>query len=97
MAATQSLSLLHISPSYSSFGYWNSHTSSFFTPTVRLFIGVQLSIQPLSYRSKPSRRYSSIVATVSSTAATPFDSHSLHYFLRHPGEGRIRVALIRIG
>uniref|UniRef100_A0A251UA93 Uncharacterized protein n=1 Tax=Helianthus annuus TaxID=4232 RepID=A0A251UA93_HELAN len=71
MAATQSLSLLHISPSYSSFGYWNSHTSSFFTPTVRLFIGVQLSIQPLSYRSKPSRRYSSIVATVSSTAATP--------------------------
>ncbi|KAF5800449.1 putative Clp domain superfamily protein [Helianthus annuus] len=69
--ATQSLSLLHISPSSSSSGYRNSHNSPLFTPTVRSSIGLQFSIQPLSYRSKTSGRYSSIVATVSSTPAAP--------------------------
>ncbi|MFS8015465.1 hypothetical protein Hanom_Chr15g01356811 [Helianthus anomalus] len=28
---------------------------------------------------------------------TQVDSHSPYYFLRHPGEGRIRVALVRLG
>ncbi|KAI3808868.1 hypothetical protein L1987_24831 [Smallanthus sonchifolius] len=76
--AAQSLSVLPVSPSSSGGRSWNPHNYSSITPkiitsgaTVTSFIGLQLSIQPSNSRSKTSRRYSSIVATVSSSPTAP--------------------------
>ncbi|KAD5961286.1 hypothetical protein E3N88_12759 [Mikania micrantha] len=90
--AAQSLSVLPASPSSSGCRCRNPHNSPFFNPnfitsgaSVCSFTGLHLSIQP---SCKTSRRYSSIVATVSSSPTAPWSFRFIKSFAMGELEAR---------